>query len=167
MLAGPEIANHSYGNASSRIYSDVSDIAELHSIIASSPSRVVDRIVTQLHASQPHVRTAIIYGPMIYGHGTGPAHQRSIQIPSLAKATLENGYSPHVGKGLAAWSNVHVSDIAQLVVKLVAAAQEKESKKPLWNADGVYFAEAGKLVSISLNPFFYYIPGCFYLLFFC
>ncbi|OAA56849.1 NAD(P)-binding domain protein [Cordyceps fumosorosea ARSEF 2679] len=147
VLSGPEIANHSYGNASSRVYSDVEDIAELHRIVASSPKRIVDRLVTNLASGQPRVRTAIVYGPIIYGLGAGPVNRRSIQIPGLARATLRNGYAPHVGKGLSAWSNVHVSDIAQLILKLVAASQDGSGSepKPLWNKDGVYFADAGKI----------------------
>ncbi|OAA70113.1 NAD(P)-binding domain protein [Akanthomyces lecanii RCEF 1005] len=145
VLSGPEIANHSYGNASSKVYNDVADASELRDIIASSPKRVVDRLVTNLSASQPSVRTAIIYGPIIYGLGNGPVNQRSIQMPSLAKATLQNGFAPHVGKGLSAWSNVHVSDIAQLVLKLVAASQHSTDQKSLWNKDGIYFADAGKI----------------------
>ncbi|KAJ3481890.1 hypothetical protein NLG97_g7706 [Lecanicillium saksenae] len=151
VLAGPEIAKNSYGNASSKVYSDVDDVSELHNIIANSPKRVVDRIVTQLHTTVPRVRTAIIYGPMIYGHGTGPVNQRSIQVPSLARSTLQHGYSPVVGKGLAAWSHVHVSDIAELILKLVTAAQQKDGEKPLWNADGIYFAEAGKMPFIEIS----------------
>lgn len=123
------------------------DVAELREIIASSPKRVVDRLVTNLAADQPRARTAIIYGPMIYGLGKGPVNQRSIQMPSLARATLQNGYAPHIGKGLNAWSNVHVSDIAQLVLKLIAAAQDSNSQHPLWNKDGIYFADAGRIVS--------------------
>ncbi|KAJ6781674.1 hypothetical protein PWT90_01424 [Aphanocladium album] len=151
VLAGPEIAKNFYGNAGSKVYSDVDDVSELRNIIANSPKRVVDRIVTQLHTTLPRVRTAIVYGPMIYGHGTGPVNQRSIQVPSLARSTLQHGYSPVVGKGLAAWSHVHVSDIAELILKLVAAAQKKNSEKPLWNADGIYFAEAGKIPFIEIS----------------
>ncbi|KAM3566518.1 hypothetical protein ARSEF4850_000562 [Beauveria asiatica] len=123
VLSGPEVAKHSYGNAGAKEYSDLKDVAELREIISSSPKRVVDRLVTNLAADQPRARTAIIYGPMIYGLGKGPANQRSIQMPSLARATLKNGYAPHIGKGLNAWSSVHVSDIAQLVLKLIAAAK--------------------------------------------
>ncbi|KAK8146751.1 hypothetical protein G3M48_002635 [Beauveria asiatica] len=145
VLSGPEVAKHSYGNAGAKEYSDVKDVAELREIIASSPKRVVDRLVTNLAADQPRARTAIVYGPMIYGLGKGPANQRSIQMPSLARATLQNGYAPHIGKGLNAWSSVHVSDIAQLVLKLIAAAQDSNSQHPLWNKDGIYFADAGRI----------------------
>ncbi|KGQ09656.1 hypothetical protein BBAD15_g4996 [Beauveria bassiana D1-5] len=145
VLSGPEVAKHSYGNAGAKVYNDMKDVAELREIIASSPKRVVDRLVTNLAADQPRARTAIIYGPMIYGLGKGPVNQRSIQMPSLARATLQNGYAPHIGKGLNAWSNVHVSDIAQLVLKLIAAAQDSNSQHPLWNKDGIYFADAGRI----------------------
>lgn len=96
---------------------------------------------------------------MIYGHGRGPVNQRSIQIPSLAKATLENGYSPVVGKGLASWSNVHISDVAQLILKLLEAAQSKDNQKPLWNADGIYFAEAGKMVCLYSTVYLKRVPS--------
>lgn len=146
VLSGAEIQNGSYGNASSKTYSDVHDIGQLHEIIASSPKRVVDRLVTNLSRSQAGVRTAILYGPMIYGAGRGVVKQRSIQIPDLCKATLVRGHGVHVGKGLSTWSHIHVSDITQLVVKLVTASRSVDTK-PLWNKDGVYFFDAGELVS--------------------
>ncbi|KAF1734158.1 hypothetical protein CRV24_005693 [Beauveria bassiana] len=145
VLSGPEVAKRSYGNAGAKVYNDLKDVTELREIIASSPNRVVDRLVTSLAADQPRARTAIIYGPMIYGLGKGPVNQRSIQMPSLARATLKNGYAPYIGKGLNAWSSVHVSDIVQLVLKLIAAAQDSNSQHPLWNKDGIYFADAGRI----------------------
>lgn len=150
LLSGPEVASNSFGNASSRKYNDVEDKEELHEIIASSPKRVVDRLVTGLHTEQPSVRTSIIYGPMIYGAGRGPVKQRSIQIPDLAKATLQRGHGVHVGRGLSIWSHIHVSDITQLVLKLVAASQNAKEEAPLWNKDGIYFTDAGNLVRCFL-----------------
>ena len=146
LLSGPEVASNSFGNASPRKYNDLEDKDELHEIIASSPKRVVDRLVTGLHTEQPSVRTAMIYGPMIYGAGRGSVKQRSIQIPDLAKATLRRGHGVHIGKGLSIWSHIHVSDITQLVLKLVAASQNAQGEAPLWNKDGIYFADAGNLV---------------------
>lgn len=83
---------------------------------------------------------------MIYGQGRGPINQRSIQIPDLAKATLQHGHGLHVGKGLSTWSHVHISDITRLIVMLVQAASHNANRS-LWNENGIYFAEAGKLVS--------------------
>lgn len=85
---------------------------------------------------------------MIYGAGRGPIKQRSIQIPDLAKATLQRGHGVHIGKGLSIWSHIHVSDITQLVLKLVAASQRSDGETPLWNKDGIYFADAGNLVCL-------------------
>lgn len=83
---------------------------------------------------------------MIYGLGRGPVNQRSIQIPDLAKSTLQYGHGLYVGKGDSMWSNVHVSDISRLILRLVAEASNL-SRRNLWNENGIYFPEAGKLVS--------------------
>ncbi|KAJ5876183.1 uncharacterized protein N7529_001767 [Penicillium soppii] len=145
LLSGPEIVDNSFGEARSKVYNDLAGISEVRDIINSSPKRVVDQLVTSLSTSQPSVRTAIVYGPMIYGLGRGPVNQRSIQIPDLAKATLKHGQGLHVGRGLSTWSHVHISDITRLIVSLVSKAS-CVTDQPLWNENGIYFPEAGGMV---------------------
>lgn len=133
----------------------------MHHLIATSPKRVVDRLVLNLSPSSStttspfsssssaagsNIRTALLYGPMIYGLGVGPGNTRSIQLPTLAASTLHRGYAPYVGQGLNAWSHVHVSDVSALAVKLVHASMGEEDDG-LWNKEGVYFPEADKVVS--------------------
>lgn len=137
--------DNSFGEARSKVYNDLAGISEVRDIINSSPKRVVDQLVTSLSTSQPSVRTAIVYGPMIYGLGRGPVNQRSIQIPDLAKATLKHGQGLHVGRGLSTWSHVHISDITRLIVSLVSKAS-CVTDQPLWNENGIYFPEAGGMV---------------------
>lgn len=137
--------NNSYGEARPKVYNDLAGLSEVRDIINSSPKRIVDQLITNLSTSQPSVRTAIVYGPMIYGEGRGPVNQRSIQIPELAKATLKYGQGLHVGKGLSTWSHVHISDVTRLVVSLVSEASSSINQS-LWNANGIYFPEAGRLV---------------------
>ncbi|EYE91041.1 NAD(P)-binding protein [Aspergillus ruber CBS 135680] len=144
LLSGPDIATKAYGGARSQNYDDLQDISEIRNIIASSPKRTVDNLLLNLSATQPQVRTAIIYGPLIYGLGRGPVNQRSIQLPDLAKATLQHGHGVQVGKGLSCWSNIYISDLAQLILRLVQEAACSEDPL-LWNENGVYFAENGKL----------------------
>lgn len=137
--------NNSYGEARPKVYNDLAGISEVREIINASPKRIVDQLITNLSTSQPCVRTAIVYGPMIYGEGRGPVNQRSIQIPDLANATLKHGQGFHVGKGLSTWSHVHISDITRLIVSLVSEASSSINQ-PLWNATGIYFPEAGRMV---------------------
>ncbi|CAI7575729.1 unnamed protein product [Penicillium pancosmium] len=144
LLSGPEISNNAYGEARPKVYNDLEGVGEVRDIIASNPKRAVDNLVMGLSADQPVVRTAIVYGPMIYGLGRGPVNQRSIQIPDLAKAILQHGHGVHVGKGNSIWSNVHVSDISRLILMLVAEASNL-SGGSLWNEQGIYFPETGKL----------------------
>lgn len=151
LLSGPDITANAYGEPRSQEFNDLQGISAIRNIITSSPKRAVDNLLLGLSATNPHVRTAIIYGPLIYGQGRGPVNQRSIQLPDLAKSTIQHGHGLQVGRGLSCWSNIHVSDIAQLVVKLTQEASNSRNA-PLWNENGIYFAENGKMVSQLLVP---------------
>ncbi len=105
----------------------------------------MDHLLLGLSSKQPNVRTAIIYGPLIYGLGRGLVNQRSIQLPDLAKATIQRGKGVQVGKGLSCWSNIHISDLSGLIVTLVNEA-EGRGRGDLWNENGIYFAENGEMV---------------------
>ncbi|KNG88522.1 hypothetical protein ANOM_003243 [Aspergillus nomiae NRRL 13137] len=144
LLSGPDITANAYGEPRSQEFNDLQGISEIRNIITSSPKRAVDNLLLSLSARNPHVRTAIIYGPLIYGQGRGPVNQRSIQLPDLAKSTIQHGHGLQVGRGLSCWSNIHVSDIAQLVVKLTQEASNSRNAS-LWNENGIYFAENGKM----------------------
>lgn len=152
LLSGPDITANAYGEPRSQEFNDLQGISEIRSIITSSPKRAVDNLLLKLFATNPHVRTAIIYGPLIYGRGRGPVNQRSIQLPDLAKSTIQHGHGLQVGRGLSCWSNVHVSDIAQLVLKLTQEALSNSQNPSIWNENGIYFAENGKMVS-PIAPF--------------
>lgn len=92
-----------------------------------------------------------MFPPLIYGRGRGPVNQRSVQVPELAKATLQRRAGLQVGKGQSIWSNVHITDISQIFGKLVGKALQGEESE-LWNENGLYFAENGELVSIKILP---------------
>lgn len=56
--------------------------------------------------------------PLIYGFN--PRHKRlSIQIPTLTRYALKNGFAPHVGTGGGVWSNIHVLDPARGYITLL------------------------------------------------
>ena len=146
LLSGHDITTNTYGEPRSQEFNDLQGISEIRRIITSSPKRAVDNLLLSLSTTNPHIRTAIIYGPLIYGRGRGPVNQRSIQLPDLAKSTIRHGHGLQVGRGLSCWSNVHVSDIAQLVVRLTQEASNAQNPL-IWNDNGIYFAENGKMVS--------------------
>ncbi|KAL4874366.1 NAD(P)-binding protein [Aspergillus karnatakaensis] len=146
LLSTPEITTNTYGQPRAQNHNDLTGISEIRNIISSSPKRAVDNLLLSLSAKQSNIRTAIVYGPLIYGLGRGPVNRRSIQLPDLAKATLNLGHGVQVGKGLSCWSNVHISDLSQLVVRLVQEATCRQGETPsLWNENGIYFAENGSM----------------------
>lgn len=149
LLSSPDVANKAYGQARPQDHNDLQGISEIRNIITSSPNRAVDNLLLNLSATQPQARTAIVYGPLIYGMGRGPANKRSIQLPDVAKATLQYGHGVQVGKGLSCWNNIHISDLTRLIVRLVQEATSTRKNASLWNENGVYFAENGKLVRLA------------------
>jgi nucleoside-diphosphate-sugar epimerase len=111
--------------------------------------RVVDNYILDLGAGGP--KTVIIFPPIIFGTGKGPVNQRSVQVPSLARATLMQRVGLYLGRGLSRWGIIHVSDLADLFVKLVEHAVNA-TPAPIWNENGLFFAENGFEVGSILSP---------------
>ena len=108
--------------------------------------RNIDKLVLDAGTRNSSVlKTAIICPPTIYGEGRGPDNVRSRQVYGLAKATLNNGYAPQLGKGLTEWDNVHVHDLSDLYVLFIEAALEHKSSDDaeLWGKKGYFLAENG------------------------
>ncbi|KAJ5519357.1 NAD-dependent epimerase/dehydratase [Penicillium expansum] len=141
VLAGPEVDNNSYGEPSDQIFDDLDSVAELRDIIrAYKDRRVVDNYILDLGSGGP--KTAIVLPPIIFGTGKGPVNQRSIQVPALARAALLQRVGLYLGRGLSRWGIIHVSDLANLFVKLVEHAVNA-TPGPIWNENGLFFAENG------------------------
>ncbi|KAJ5753481.1 uncharacterized protein N7511_007634 [Penicillium nucicola] len=141
VLACPEIDNNSYGEPSDQIFDDLDNAEALRDFIRSYRTRrPVENYILDLGTDGP--KTAIIFPPIIYGAGEGPVNQRSIQIPSLSRAALQQRVGLYLGKGLSRWGTVHVSDLGQLFADL-AQAGAKATEGPFWNENGLYFAENG------------------------
>lgn len=100
----------------------------------------MDNYILDLGSGGP--KTAIIFPPIIFGTGKGPVNQRSVQVPSLARAALLQHVGLYLGRGLSQWGIVHVSELANLFVKLVEHAVNATSA-PIWNENGLFFAEKG------------------------
>ncbi|MEJ8859240.1 NAD-dependent epimerase/dehydratase family protein [Variovorax robiniae] len=86
-----------------------------------------------LGAASRGVRSVVICPSLIYGVGSG-MNRNSVQIPTLVTNALEQGIVQTVGPGLNVWSNVHISDVADLYLLAIANAP----------AGSFYFAENGE-----------------------
>ncbi|TQN64941.1 Betaine aldehyde dehydrogenase, partial [Colletotrichum shisoi] len=146
-LAAGEVADKARGpgEASDLVFNDLAGIAELRSFIRGHPGRGVDNYVIEVAADEPKVNTALVFPPIIYGRGTGPVNRRSVQIPSLAKATLDRRRGVQVGRGLSRWGNVHVQDVSRLIFRLVEKAAEAKGEEQVWNSNGLYLTGVGEI----------------------
>lgn len=124
-------------------YYDVQGVDRVVNLPDYADHRNIDQIVQG--AISDAVRVAIICPPTIYGTGSGPVNTRSIQVPDLAKGTLEKGFAPIVGAGKTEWDNVHVSDLGDIYALLVEATQDaaKKDNPEIFGPEAYYFAENG------------------------
>lgn len=138
------------GTGSSIIWDDLGGIDAIRSLIKNHPKRAVDNHMLLATADTPNVKTAVVMPPIIYGQGRGPVNQRSVQIPELAKLTLQRRRGVQVGPGESRWSDVHIRDLSQLLLRLVEKAAEGSQEKDVWGPKALYLAGLGELVS---DPF--------------
>ncbi|KAE8146809.1 hypothetical protein BDV25DRAFT_143342 [Aspergillus avenaceus] len=142
LLSAPEIEKGVFGEPSEKIYGDIDNEEDIKSIIRQySAKRVVDSFILNSPSSP---KTAVVVPPIIYGQGQGPIKQRSVQIPELARITLQHKTGYQVGRGLSVWSNVHIADISSIFVALVEKAAAGDDG-PYWNENGIYLAENGAI----------------------
>jgi len=111
-------------------------------LIKKYPNRAVDNFILDAAEESPDVKTAIVFPPMIYGQGRGPVNQRSIQVPELCRIALQRGNAVQIGKGENVWSNVHISDISNLLLRLAEKAASGDTGKDTWGRNGLYLAGA-------------------------
>ncbi|KAJ9618087.1 hypothetical protein H2203_009268 [Taxawa tesnikishii (nom. ined.)] len=106
-----------------KVYDDLDGASEIHSLISKTASRAVDQYVLQF------------------------AQQNEDKHPDPGPVQVgdRNGESVYVGKGEARWGNVHISDLADLAVKLVRAALSDPSSASLWNQNGLYLVQTGEI----------------------
>ncbi|CAH0032944.1 unnamed protein product [Clonostachys rhizophaga] len=153
-LAAAELEDPSRipGSAGDTVWDDYEGIDALRSHIEKHPQRrVVDNYLLSVARDSPQVKTAIVYPPLVYGRGRGPINQRSIQLPELAKLTLERGRGVQIGSGLNRWGATHIGDISQLIVRLVEMAVARVDDGRLWGSHGLYLAGVTELTFQELS----------------
>ncbi|PHH61806.1 hypothetical protein CDD81_7970 [Ophiocordyceps australis] len=145
-LAVDELAAPNFvpGSSSSRIFDDASGLAAMKAMIKAYPSRAVDNYMFGV-AAEKMIKTAIVFPPIIYGVGQGPVNHRSIQIPSLAQATLQRGRGLRVGQGLNRWGNIHIGDMGRIFSSLALKADSRDNNEATWGDEGLYLAGVGEL----------------------
>lgn len=151
-LAVAEFTSPSFspGSASSEVIDDIEDASKFIKLLRDHKVRAVDNYILDVGSQESTIETALVFPPIIYGVGEGVVNQRSIQIPELARVTLEKGHGVRVGPGLSRWGNVHIRDLGRLFGALVEAAAKPKGDSKLWNDDGIYLTGVGEIVSSQI-----------------
>ncbi|RFU79624.1 nadp-binding [Trichoderma arundinaceum] len=95
------------------------------------------------------VKTVIVNPPLIYGQGTGPGNQRSIQIPALVGISLHEKEPVVLGKGEGLWSVAHISDVVDFYSLVLR--RYIESKPIQFGKRGYYFLENGETSWLGIS----------------
>lgn len=80
--------------------------------------------------------------PLIYGEGTGFFNRRSIQINTIMRAALRDGYASRIDKGEHEWDHVHILDLAQFYELMIVRILEGCNKLDV-HSKGIYFCQSG------------------------
>ena len=126
---------------SDRIYYD-NDPASIDAVPDKAPHRQIDLAIVRARKELgDEAKLAIMIPPTIYGFDQ--KHKRgSIQIPTITRFALKNGYVGHVGKGLSVESQVHFLDLARGYVVLLHHIESSPPSEVLENP--YFFCENGK-----------------------
>ncbi|RKL36705.1 hypothetical protein BFJ72_g8254 [Fusarium proliferatum] len=139
------------GEPSSQVWDDLDGVSSILDLIRSHDSRVVDNYILKIAKETPSVKTALVLPPIIYGKGQGPVKQRSVQIPALSKVAIERGHAVRAGRGLAAWTNVHVADLARLFTILAEKGAGGSEDENVWGEKGIYLPGVGELTWADIS----------------
>ncbi|KAK6497026.1 hypothetical protein TWF481_002006 [Arthrobotrys musiformis] len=87
------------------------------------------------------VSTYTVVPPTIYGQTTAIIPRLSVQFPPLIRTAIETKKAHYIGSGNAVWSNVHITDLANLYELIIRRALSGIAKS---GYDGIYFASNGE-----------------------
>ncbi|PNS15269.1 hypothetical protein CAC42_8270 [Sphaceloma murrayae] len=147
LLTFEDIKNETYGKEGGEVFDDWEGIERVTDEIPDEARhRRIDKIVLAAgEQSAGKVKTAIVSPSCIYGKGRGKGNDTSIQVPSLAKVTIERGHGVMINEGKTRWPGIHVADLSDLFVGLVEQAV-KGGGSASWGKKGYYFVESEELV---------------------
>lgn len=87
------------------------------------------------------VKTYIIMPPLIYGEGSGFFNRRSVQINTIMRAALRDGYASRIGSGEHELDHVHILDLVLFYELMVIRILEGYSLDT--HSKGIYFCQTG------------------------
>ncbi|EGX51788.1 hypothetical protein AOL_s00043g807 [Orbilia oligospora ATCC 24927] len=102
--------------------------------------RTVTLKVVEL-GTEKGVSTYTIVPPMICGQTAAIIPRLSVQLPPLIRTAIETKKAHFIGSGNAIWSNVHITDLANLYELILRCALSGVAKS---GYDGIYFASNGE-----------------------
>lgn len=110
------VGDQSWGEAGERIYDDETPFQP-------GPGRAARVAINQrvLASAGSGVRALVVSPSLIYGPGAD-LERESIQVPRFIALARKFGVARHVGRGLNIWSNVHIDDLADLYLRVLAQA---------------------------------------------
>ncbi|EPE24091.1 NAD(P)-binding Rossmann-fold containing protein [Glarea lozoyensis ATCC 20868] len=137
---------------SDKIYSD--DNPEMiDAIPESAPHRVIDLAILERRKQlAAKAKISIVLPPLIYG--VNHAGLLSIQIPTLARFAIKNGYPGYVGGGKALWSQIHVSDLARGYMTILHHLESTSPSNPYFfieNGDECSWSECAAEIGKALK----------------
>ncbi|EKD13267.1 uncharacterized protein L3040_007344 [Drepanopeziza brunnea f. sp. 'multigermtubi'] len=129
---------------SDQIYEDDRP-ADIDAIDDAAPHRMVDlAILSRRRELGAGAKISIVLPPVIYGLGKASG-KLSIQIPTMARFARKHGYAGYVGKGLAVWGQVHVTDLARGYLTILHWMEATDGERVLENP--YWFIENGEELS--------------------
>lgn len=112
-----------------------------------APRIQIDRLV-RTAGVESGIRALVICPSMVYGRGLG-LHLDSDQLPKLINKSRELQAGVYIGAGAPIWSNIHISDLADLYV---AALERATSGAIFYSENGeASFKEIAAAVSDALG----------------
>ncbi len=130
-----ELTDNARGDYATTVVYDDLDLEPIKALPVTQIHKDVDDYI---FANNEGYEAIIVAPPTIYGVGTGPVNQRSIQIPVVTKAFLKAGKGGTIGKGLNIWDGIHIDDLANFYILLLEKALEGKAST---GKDGWYFCE--------------------------
>lgn len=105
------------GHANPRVWSDIDDIQDIHSLPPDAFHRIVDKQIND--ANTELIKTAMICPSDIYGKNTGPGQRATFLVPEYIKVLLKKKESFYLGAGENLRALIHIQDVVDAFVLLV------------------------------------------------
>jgi nucleoside-diphosphate-sugar epimerase len=125
-----------------------SDIADIDAIVAMPPTSFHQPTEQLVRNAATNVNVAIVSPTVVYGLSRGVEHQAPITIRDIVKTITELGTGFTMSRGANVIGYIHVDDLADIYVRLLADALQGGQGPELWGPRAYYFA-VGEEISFA------------------